>query len=173
MRVLVTAAGRHGSTTEIASRIAATLRGGLPGDAVVDVLDAADVTDVASYDAVVLGSDIYMGRWLKDARHVARRINAQARQQVWLFSSGPIGEPPEPLEEPAEVAELVEATHAREHRLFAGRLDRHRLGFAEKAMVSALRVQDGDDRDWEEIDLWAAQIAVDLTKTIDASARAH
>ena len=63
------------------------------------------------------------------------------------------------------MAELVEATHARRHRLFAGRLDRHRLGFAEKAMVSALRVEDGDVRDWEEIDLWAMQIAVDLTKT--------
>jgi menaquinone-dependent protoporphyrinogen oxidase len=165
MRVLVTAAGRHGSTLEIASRVAATLRARLPDDAVVDVLDAADVKDVSSYDAVVLGSAIYMGRWLKDARHVARRINARTRQQVWLFSSGPIGEPPEPLEEPAEVAELVEATHARQHRLFAGRLDRHRLGLAERAMVSALRVEDGDVRDWEEIDLWAAQIAVDLTKT--------
>ena len=60
---------------EIAGRIAVAVRGGLPNDAVVDVLDAADVTDVASYDAAVLGSAISMGRWLKDARHLARRIN--------------------------------------------------------------------------------------------------
>ena len=64
-------------------------------------------------------------------------------------------------EDPADVHDIVTATNAREHRLFAGRLDRHRLGFAEKAMMLALRVADGDFRDWDAIDSWARQIAAE------------
>ncbi len=164
MKVLVCAAGRHGSTAEIAERIGAAIRAGSPGDTVVDVLAASEVDDTASYDALVLGSAVYMGRWLGGARAVAQRIATQPRRPVWLFSSGPIGEARQPVEEPAEVADLVERTHARGHRVFAGRLDRHQLGFAEKALVSALRVADGDDRDWEEIDAWGVQIAVDVSR---------
>jgi hypothetical protein len=70
VRVLVSAASKHGSTSEIADRIAAAIRGGLPGDAIVDVFPAGRVGDVTSYDAFVLGSAVYMGRWLGDAREL-------------------------------------------------------------------------------------------------------
>jgi menaquinone-dependent protoporphyrinogen IX oxidase len=91
VRILVTAASRHGSTAQIAARIGQALRAGLPCGAVVQVTAAAQISDMAVYDAIVLGSAVYMGRWLPEARE-------------------------------------------------AGRLDRHQLGFAEKAMVMALRV---------------------------------
>jgi menaquinone-dependent protoporphyrinogen oxidase len=39
-----------------------------------------------------------------------------------------------------DVAEILAATGAREHRVFAGKLARKRLSFPEKAIVSALRV---------------------------------
>jgi menaquinone-dependent protoporphyrinogen oxidase len=164
VRILVSAASKHGSTGEIADRIADALRTGLPGDAVVDAFPAARIGDVTSYDAVVLGSAVYMGRWLEDARHVGAMLATQPPRPVWLFSSGPIGEPPKPDEEPVEVSDIAEATHARGHRLFAGRLDRHRLGFGEKAVVMALRVADGDFRDWDAIDTWGAQIAGELSR---------
>jgi menaquinone-dependent protoporphyrinogen oxidase len=163
VRILVSAASKHGSTAEVAARIAGTLRAGLPG-VVVDVLPAAEAGDTTSYDALVLGSAVYMGRWLEDARKLAERIAAQASRPVWLFSSGPIGDPPKPDEEPVDVGDMVRTTHARGHRLFAGRLDRHRLGFGEKAVVMALRVPDGDFRDWKEIDSWATQIAAELSR---------
>lgn len=164
MRILVSTASRHGSTGEIGTRIAEALRAGLPGNAVVDVLPAAEVDDATSYDAVVLGSAVYIGRWLDDARHVAATLATQPPRPVWLFSSGPIGDPPQPDEEPVEVTGIAEATHARGHRLFAGRLDRHRLGFGERALVMALRVTDGDFRDWDAIDAWGAQIAGELSR---------
>jgi menaquinone-dependent protoporphyrinogen oxidase len=163
MRILVSAASKHGSTAEIASRIAGTLRAGLPS-VVVDALPAAEVGDTATYDAVVLGSAVYMGRWLDDARNLAERIAARTPRPVWLFSSGPIGDPPKPDEEPVDVDGIVGATHARGHRLFAGRLDRHRLGFGEKAVVMALRVPDGDFRDWDAIDTWSTEIATELSR---------
>ena|SRR5690349_12595605 len=164
MRILVSAASRHGSTAEVATRLAELLRAGLPGAVVVDVIPAGDVGETASYDAVILGSAVYLGRWLEDARKLARRIAADPPRLVWLFSVGPIGDPPKPNEEPAEVGEIVRSTHARGHRLFAGRLNRHRLGFGEKAVVMALRVADGDFRDYAVIDTWGTQLAADLSR---------
>ena len=41
---------------------------------------------------------------------------------MWLFSSGLVGDPPKPEEDPVDVAELVAASAAREHRVFAGTL---------------------------------------------------
>jgi menaquinone-dependent protoporphyrinogen oxidase len=162
MRILIGVASKHGSTGEIAARIATALSAGLVGDAVVEVRPAADVDDATSYDAVILGSAVYMGRWLDDARQAAARIATHPPRPVWLFSSGPIGDPPKPDEEPVDVSDLVKTTNSRGHRVFAGRIDRHRLSFGEKALVLALRVPDGDFRDWDAIDAWGAQIIAEL-----------
>jgi menaquinone-dependent protoporphyrinogen oxidase len=156
MKVLVTAASRYGATGEIAEAIGEVLRErGL--DATVGPPEAATVD---GHDAVVLGSAVYAGHWLKPARElVERQRDALAARPVWLFSSGPVGDPPKPEEDPVDVAELVAATGARDHRVFAGRLLRKQLGFADKAIAVALRVPDGDFRDWTAIRQWAAGIA--------------
>jgi hypothetical protein len=58
MRVLVAAAGRHGATAEIAE----TIGGALSGQRTqVDVVGIDDVRGLGDYDAVVLGSAVYMG----------------------------------------------------------------------------------------------------------------
>ncbi len=51
---------------------------------------------------------------------------------------------------------------ARDHRLFAGRLDRSLLGFGDKAIVVALRAPQGDFRDWDAIHGWVDDISRDL-----------
>jgi menaquinone-dependent protoporphyrinogen oxidase len=156
MKVLVTAATRYGATGEIAQAIGEVLRErGL--DTTVGPPEAGIVD---GYDAVVLGSAVYAGHWLKPARELVHRDrDALAARPVWLFSSGPVGDPPEPEEDPVDVAELVAATGARDHRVFAGKLLRKRLGFADKAIAVALHVPDGDVRDWTAISEWAAGIA--------------
>ena len=156
MKVLVTAASRYGATGEIAEAIGEVLRErGL--DATVGPPEAATVD---GHGAVVLGSAVYAGHWLKPARElVDRQRDALAARPVWLFSSGPVGDPPKPEEDPVDVAELVAATGARDHRVFAGRLLRKQLGFADKAIAVALRVPDGDFRDWTATREWAAGIA--------------
>jgi menaquinone-dependent protoporphyrinogen oxidase len=165
VRVLVTAASRHGATAEIAERIGGALRDAMAGGE-VDIRPVDDVTTVDGYDAVVLGSAVYMGRWLDGARQLAEtHATALSGRPVWLFSSGPIGDPPKPDEEPVDVAPTLAATRARGHQVFAGRLDRHRLRFAEKAVVLAFRVPDGDFRDWAAIEAWARGIAEDLQGT--------
>jgi menaquinone-dependent protoporphyrinogen oxidase len=156
MKVLVTAASRYGATEEIAEAIGEVLRErGL--DATVVPPEAATVD---GHDAVVLGSAVYAGYWLKPARELAERErDALAAMPVWLYSSGPVGDPPKPEEDPVDVAEIATATGARDHRVFAGKLVRRQLGFADKAIAVALRVPEGDFRDWTEIRGWAAGIA--------------
>lgn len=155
MRILVAYATKHGATREIADRIGEVLG--------AEVHPADQVGDVTGYDAVVLGSAVYLGHWLKSARELADTQRERLRElPVWLFSSGPVGEPPLPQEEPADVAEVAAQLHPREHRLFGGKIDRSALRFPERAVVSALRVKDGDHRDWAEIRAWAEEIAKSL-----------
>ena len=158
-KVLVTAASRHGSTAEIVAAIARTLRlHGIDADEVAP----RDVVDLSAYDAVVLGSAVYAGRWLGPATSLVDRLNAQLTERpVWLFSSGPIGEPPTPRETP-DLSGIAARTGAVEHRLFLGKLDRAELGLLERTMVRAVRAPEGDYRDWADIDRWAAQIAYAL-----------
>jgi menaquinone-dependent protoporphyrinogen oxidase len=51
------------------------------------------------------------------------------------------------------------ATGAKGHRLFAGKVDRHRLGFGERALLRAVGAKDGDYREWDAIAGWALAIA--------------
>ena len=89
MKVLVTYATRHGATAGIATRIAETLTAS-GHDATAEPVEG--VTDIAGYQAVVLGGAAYMSRWLTPAVRFARRHHADlATRPVWLFSSGPLG----------------------------------------------------------------------------------
>lgn len=157
MKVLVSAASRHGATAEIAARVAQTLAS--HPDIDVTVLAPQDVDDISGFDAYVIGSAIYMGHWLEAARDLVHRHEGWREHPVWLFSSGPIGDPPKPDEQPVDVGAIVVAMLAREHRVFSGVLCRDRLGFAERAMVAALRAPYGDFRDWAAIEAWAHHIA--------------
>lgn len=160
MKVLVSAASRHGATTEIARTIGETLaEAGL--EAVVLPPDA--VTTLDGYDAVVLGSGVYLGHWMDAAKNLAERhAAALASRPVWLFSSGPMGEPPTPEEDPVGIAEIIETTHAREHRLFAGKVDRAVLGLGEKVILKAIGAPEGDFRPWDDVREWARGIAAAL-----------
>jgi menaquinone-dependent protoporphyrinogen oxidase len=161
MRVLVSAASKYGSTTEIAEAIGKELSAAGHD---VDVRPPADVSSIESYDAVVLGSAVYVGHWLEPVHKLIEREREALRQRpVWLFSSGPIGEPPMPKGDDAVgIADIVEATAAREHHIFNGKLDKHRLSFPERAVVFALRVAEGDFRDWDAVASWARGIAAAL-----------
>jgi menaquinone-dependent protoporphyrinogen oxidase len=161
MRVLVTAASKHGATMQIGESIAGVLR---QRGCDVEVSPLEHVHDVESYDAVVLGSAVYIGHWLADAkRFVSKHQDALASRPVWLFSSGPIGEPALPRDEALDIPEMVRLTAARGHRTFAGKLEREKLSLPERAVVTAVRAQVGDFRDWRDVEDWAAMIADDLT----------
>ncbi len=161
-RAVVIVASKYGATREIAEILVEDLRQGFD----VRLHDAADVASIDDLDAegIVFGSAIYMGRWLKPARELLDKHQDElAKRPLWLFSSGPVGDPPVPTEaQPTELIDAAKATGARSLIMFAGRLDAALLSRRERLMVKALRAVEGDYRDWSAIHSWAAEIAAEL-----------
>lgn len=167
MRVLVSVASRHDATRELGTAIARVLQS---AGIKVDVLDPERVASVEPYDAIVLGSAVYAGRWLPAARELAdREVDRLRARHVWLFSSGPIGSPPRPEQEPADAIAIQERVDAVDHQVFEGRLDRARLSLAEKIVASAARAQPGDFRPWDDVVEWARWIAAALVPAMLAT----
>jgi menaquinone-dependent protoporphyrinogen oxidase len=169
MRVLVTAASKHGGTQEIAAAIAAEL---VSRGLEVTQVSVEEVGSIDGYDAVVLGSAVYLGKWMKSAKTFAARESASlSAMPVWLFSSGPVGgaaSKPEDEGDRREGDALPKQIGAREHRLFAGKLDRSGLSVIERAAVKMAKAADGDYRPWDEIRAWARSIADALRSTVSA-----
>lgn len=162
MRVLVAYATKYGATAEIAERIGQTLR---EADLPADVRPAQEVSDLAPYGAVVLGSAVYIGRWRKEAAEFLQSYeDALAQRPVWLFSSGPTGEgdPVELLQGwrlPGQLQPIAERIRPRDIAVFHGAVDLQRLNFMEKWMFQNVKSAVGDFRDWDAITAWAVGIA--------------
>ncbi|WP_447924648.1 flavodoxin domain-containing protein [Georgenia muralis] len=156
MHILVTAATKYGSTAATADRLAEVLRSAghevtqrPPGE--VDTLDGVD--------AVVLGSAVYAGTWLPAARELAHRLEADlAARGVWLFSSGPLGDPRERAED-VHVSSIATAVGAYDHRVFPGAVDPAVLDGDDRATIEGLHAPVGDFRDWAAVDAYAREIA--------------
>jgi menaquinone-dependent protoporphyrinogen oxidase len=165
MHVLVAVASRHGSTREIANAIAQHLQ--LAG-VHAEVRPVEEVASLETYDAVVLGSALYMGNWDAAAnRFVQRHQSRLLTVPVWLFSSGPVGNTDDAGPgDPPQVVEIGRRTHARGVQLFAGKLDRHQLNLGERLIVNVVHAPDGDFRDWSAIRAWAEEIGAALTSAV-------
>jgi menaquinone-dependent protoporphyrinogen oxidase len=181
-RVQVIYASRHGGSEGIAKRIAAVLSA-QGADAVAN--DASTNPDPAGFDAFVVGSGVYLGKWLKEGvTFVEQHRTELAAKPVWLFSSGPVAEVSDDPAVALEAAlgpatgpgsgghkqfdELAAAVHPRDHRVFGGVFDPERppvttmerivriIPAAKKALPA------GDFRDWVRVDAWAGEIAREL-----------
>lgn len=172
MVVLVAYATDHGSTRGIAVRIADRLR--LRGvDATACAV--ADDLEVSGYEAVVLGSAVHGGNWLPEARQFADRNAAPLRERpVWLFSVSTLGDeesmfPPRVAnrlralrKETPEIIQIRRLLHPREHRNFAGAIDRSDWPATGRAFFLATGGHYGDHRNWPAIDAWVDLIAPQL-----------
>lgn len=162
--VLVAHASKRGSTAEIAQAIAAELRkAGLE----VDCRAAGEVGGLESYDAVVLGSAVYMKRWQGDAKHFLRKhADELSGRPFWVFSSGPVGDPEKAPDsswlEPPRIVERAQQLGVRDHVVFGGRVPLEPRGPIERSMVKNTPAQYRDLRDWEAISAWARGVALEL-----------
>jgi menaquinone-dependent protoporphyrinogen oxidase len=161
MRVIVACASKHGSTEGIAEVIAERLHQ-LGNDAVA--VRVSEVTDLSGIQAVVLGSAVYAGSWMKEATEFAQaNVEALSSMPLWLFSSGPLGtEVHDDEEQPRQLAEMTETLRPKAHRTFFGALDHSNLAFGERMMVKGVKAPEGDFRDWPAISGWADEISREL-----------
>jgi menaquinone-dependent protoporphyrinogen oxidase len=165
LKVLVSAASMHGATAEIAQAIGQALA---EQGFAVTLLPPEQVRSVDGYDAVIIGSAVYTGHWLDSAKDLVNRCrDALADRPVWLFSSGPVGKPSGKLAramgtDPVDLPAMRAATRARDHQMFAGKLDRTVLSRPQRAALLVFRGLDGDFRDWPGIRQWADGISRQL-----------
>lgn len=159
--VLVAYGTTNGSTARIAETIAEVLgKEGVPAEAV----RARSVTNLESYDAVVVGGGLYAGRWHKDARRFVRRHGrALAGRPLWFFSSGPLDASASERNIPpvSGVKRAMVRLDAREHVTFGGCLDEGAKGFIARKIVSSGK--GGDFRDFDQVEAWATRIGTGFT----------
>ena len=164
-QVLVAYGTKYGATAEIAERIGQVLReAGLGAE--VQAADRAG--DPGRYDAVVLGSALYMGQWRKEAAKFLKENEATLTQKpVWVFSSGPTGEGT--VEElmagwsfPGSLKPVAERIKPRDMTIFHGVADESKMGRLDAWVLKRVKAGIGDFRDWDVIEAWAKAIAEEL-----------
>lgn len=162
-KILVAYASKYGSTREIAKKIGEDLRSaGLE----VDIRPVAQVTSIDPYQAVVLGSAVYIGKWIKEVEAFLKaNVKPLSERSVWLFSSGPSGEgDPNALvggaTVPPNLKPVIDQIHPQQVILFHGNIDLNKVNPIEKwAVKSIVKKPFGDYRDWQMIRAWTDGIA--------------
>ncbi len=165
-------ASAHGSTTEIAERIAERLQA---AGHEAELSSAAPSIDLDRFDAVVVGSAIHGGAWLPAAVALVSRWAELPGRPVWLFSVSSVGDTTsvfgprvtrrmrQSRSEPRQITQFRKQLDLAGHRSFAGVVKPSDWGLVGDLFVRALRGRYGDHRDWSDIEAWADSIAAALT----------
>lgn len=180
MKVLVAYASKHGSTKRIAEFMCEKLRvHGLD----VDVSNVSQVYEPGRYDAFVVGSALYIGQWMKEAKQfVSNNRELLSKRPVWLFSSGPTGterrnKKGQDLLDPAvsgpvDLPKIERGLLVRNHRIFFGAFDPKNLGFFTRQFFKSATIREaspiGDFRDWKDIESWTDAIGQVLMESAPA-----
>ncbi len=157
--VLVCYGTRYGSTGEIASIIAEELA---KAHLEVTLSPLSLVKDPGNSDAVVIGSPLYMGKWLAEAREFVSRFRTELQSRpVAVFTVGYsfrdqmkeyIGIGEEALA-PVRVFISPVATGC-----FAGRIDPDAMSLTDREIIRMAGVVPGDFRNPDAIRRWARDL---------------
>jgi len=158
-RVLVTYASKYGSTGGVADAIAKEL---CSRDVAADVLLIQNVRNIASYRAVVVGSAIYMGKWMSEAADFIKENRDVLRQVpvAYFLVCMSLAQPTE--KKRAEVLSYTDPILKAVPEIkpvgigtFAGALDYKNLSWIYKKVLKSKETPEGDFRDWNAIRAWA------------------
>jgi len=167
VQILIAHASAHGSTVDIAQRIAGVLeQEGLEAD----VLPISQLDDLDGYDAVVLGSAIHQQAWLPEAMaFVQQHANELLARPVWLFSVGMSASLPRVVRRSARAGQdrrlagaLRDLVRPRGHCLLSGVAREEDFPGWTSAVFRLVGARFGDLRDWDQVEDWARGIAHDL-----------
>jgi len=158
-KILVAYATRAGSTREIAGAIGEELE---RQDLAVDVIDCREVTELAPYQAVIIGSPVYMGKLLPEIPKFAKKHEGSfvSRPVAGFVVGIPLAEPtPGNLTRArALLDDALKPAEVRDFGLFTGRLEADRLSFWQRKLSEVMKAKFGDFRDPEAIRRWAEHL---------------
>jgi menaquinone-dependent protoporphyrinogen oxidase len=164
-KILVAYGTRAGSSAEVADAVGKKLA---QGGAAVDVMSVKNVNDLNGYSAVVLGSAIRAGKVLPEILDFVKAHKGDLHKlPVAYFVVGMTLRDDTP-EKRKTVDAYLDPLRAEiipvDVGLFAGKMDYSKLGFSEKFIIkNIIKVPEGDLRNWQEINNWAAKLLPKLT----------
>ena len=156
-KVLVAYATRAGSTAGVAERVAGVLnQSGFSAEAV----NAKQVGDVGSYDAVVVGSAVRAGKLMPevlkflDKNKAALESKPLAAFIVCLAMKD--GDEKGRATADTYLDPLRLRVRPASEGLFAGAYDPEKLGFGVRQVMKMMKAPPGDFRKWDQVEAWAA-----------------
>ena len=160
-KVLVTYASKYGSTGGVANAIGKEL---CSKDVAADVVLIKNARNVGSYQGVVIGSAIYMGKWMSEAVDFVKKNKDTLRQMpvAYFLVCMTLSKPTE--ENRAKVLSYMDSILKAVPEIkpvgigtFAGALDYNNLSWLNKKILKSKGTPEGDFRDWKAIQAWARE----------------
>ena len=160
-KVLVTYASKYGSTGGVADAIGKEL---CSKDVAADVVLIKNAGNVSSYQGVVIGSAIYMGKWMSEAIDFVKKNKDILRQMpvAYFLVCMTLSQPTE--KNRAEVLSYMDPILKAVPEIkpvgigtFAGALDYNNLSWLNKKILKSKGTPEGDFRDWNAIRAWARE----------------
>jgi menaquinone-dependent protoporphyrinogen oxidase len=160
-KILIAFASHYGSTEQIAQTVAKELNS---RGQTVDLQPVRQVTSLAGYDAVVLGSAVRYGQWLPEAVSFVSAHRAELNTKptafftVHILNTG--------ADEDSQVARTAYLNPVRPllkpsvEAFFAGKIDYSQLTVFERMLCKLIKSPAGDFRDWTAIRSWSQTIFV-------------
>lgn len=157
-KILVAYASKAGSTGEVAGAIGEVLSS---KGATVDVLQIKHVKEISAYQSVIVGSAIRMGKLLPEVVDFVQTNQTTLSQKTVAYFVNCLTMKDDTEENHRAVTAYLDPLRALTEPvsmgLFAGKLDYKKLSLMERLMISMIKVQEGDYRNWDAIRTWADQ----------------
>jgi len=152
-KILIVVASKAGSTAEIAKFMSDELNKAGANSA---VQTPDKVQHLTGYDAVIIGSPIYMGKWLSEARDFVEN-NQQILKKIptaYFLSCLALTDPAKQKEISTYLTNQRELVEPIMEGRFAGKMDYSKLSFFNRMMAKMVGTKEGDYRDWKAIKEW-------------------
>jgi len=160
-KVLVAYASKYGSTGGVADAIGKEL---CSKDVAVDVALIKNASNVGSYQGVIIGSAIYMGKWMSEAADFVKK-NKDILSKVpvaYFLVCMTLAQPTK--KERTEVLSYMDPILKAVPEIkpvgigaFAGALDYNNLSWINKKVLKSKGTPEGDFRDWNDIRAWTRE----------------
>jgi len=160
-RVLVAYASKYGSTGGVADAIGKEL---CSKDVAADVVLIKNANNISSYQGVIIGSAIYMGKWMSEAvDFIKENKDTLSKVPIAYFLVGmTLSRPTEENRAKAlsymdPILKAVPEIKPVGIGTFAGAMDYNNLSWINKKIMKSKGTPEGDFRDWNVIRAWARE----------------